>query len=419
MRQVLCLFLCLFSITSAVGQKEFNFVDDVYLDYVKSVKFHHSGLITSQPIIDLGTSGKLVLGFDDLEGGDKDYTYEIIHCDKNWNPSDLDEYDFIDGFNGEEINEVNYSIGTFHNYTHYELSLPNDDITWTISGNYLLVVYEDEYDKVPAITRRFMVVEPLVTVLAQVDEPMNVLMSRTHHEVKFKINFEDFRIVNPMNEIEVILMQNSRWDNALTGIKPRSVNGDNINFNYVNKLNFPAGKEFRGVDLRSTKYRGNGVHSIDRNARGIDMLVFMDENRSLKNYYTYADINGQYIIETADDNNSDLQSEYMNVYFSLDLTEPVLEGEVYVVGSFTDWQLKENNKLEYDPHRRMYSTSVELKQGYYDYLYALKIGDEVDYTTFEGDWFETENDYTVLAYFTEFGARYDRLIGLANLTTQR
>lgn len=419
MRHVLFLFLCVISLTRLAGQDDFNFNDDVYLDYVKSVKFHHSGLLTSMPIIDLGSSGKLVLGFDDLEAGDKDYTYEIIHCDKNWQRSDLDEYDFIDGFNGEEINEVDFSIGTFINYTHYELILPNDDLTWTISGNYLLVVYEDEYDKIPAITRRFMVVEPLVTVLAQVDEPMNVIKSRTHHEVEFKINYKDFRIINPMNEIEVVLMQNSRWDNALTGIKPRFVSGENINFNYVDRHNFPAGKEFRGVDLRSTKYRGNGVHSIDRNANGIDMLVYMDENRYWKNYHTYDDINGQYIIESADDRDSDLQSEYMNVYFSLDLTEPILEGEVYIVGSFTDWQLKEENKLEYDSYRKMYSKSLELKQGYYDYVYALKIGDEIDYSAFEGNWFETENEYTVLAYLTEFGGRYDRLIGLANLNSQR
>ena len=416
------LYLFLITITSfavSFGQDDFVYEDEIYLDYIRSVKFHHPGLFTSIPIIDLGTSGSLILSFDDLEAGDKDFTYEIIHCDKNWQPSDLDEYDFIEGFNDEEINEVNYSIGTFLNYTHYELVLPNDDITWTISGNYLLVVYEDEYDKTPAITRRFMVVEPLVTILAQVDQPMNVSKFRTHHEIDFSINFKDFRIINPMKEIQIALLQNNRWDNALIGIKPRFVRGENIDFNFVDQHNFPAGKEFRGVDLRSTRYRGNNVHSIDRNANGIDMLIYLDENRYWKNYHTYDDINGQYVIETADDRDSDLQSEYMNVFFSLDLSEPILEGDVYVMGAFTDWQCREENRMEYDSYRKMYTKSIELKQGYYDYVYAIKKGDDIDYSALEGNWFETENEYTVLAYYSEFGARYDRLIGLATLNTAR
>jgi len=404
---------------SLTAQDDINFADDVYLDYIESVKFHHSGLFTSIPIIDLGSNGRLILSFDDLEAGDKDYIYKIIHCDKNWKPSDLDEYDYINGFNGEEIEDISYSIGTYENYTHYRLSLPNDDLEWTISGNYILAVYEDEYDTVPAITRRFMVAEPLVTVLAQVDQPMNVSKIRTHHEIDFKINFKNFRIVNAMNEIEVTILQNYRWDTAMKGIKPRFVSGENINFNYVDQINFPAGKEFRIVDLRSTRYRGEGVHSIDRNANGIDMLVQLDGNRFHKNYHTYDDINGQFVIETADDNRHNLESEYMNVYFALQLEQPILEGDIYILGSFCDWKMTEENRLEYDSFRNIYSKDIHLKQGFYDYIYAIKRGDEVDYTGLEGNSFETENNYTVLAYFTEFGARYDRLIGVASLNSGR
>lgn len=402
-----------------MAQDDINYSDDIYLNYIKSVKFHHSGLFTSMPIIDLGSNGRLILSFDDLEAGDKDFIYKIIHCDKNWQPSDLDEYDYINGFNGEEIEDIYYSIGTYQNYTHYRLSLPNDDLEWTISGNYILAVYEDEYDTVPAITRRFMVVEPLVTVLAQVDQPMNVSKIRSHHEIDFKINYEDFRIVNPMNEIEVTILQNNRWDTSMKGIKPRFVAGETINFNYVDRINFPAGKEFRIVDLRSTRYRGEGVHSIDRNRNGIDMLVQLDQNRYFKNYHTYDDINGQYVIETADDNNHNLESEYMNVYFALQLDQALLEGDIYIIGSFCDWQMTEENRLEYDSFREIYSKDIRLKQGFYDYVYAIRSGDKVDFIGLEGNSYETENDYTVLTYFSEFGARYDRLIGVASLNSGR
>jgi hypothetical protein len=401
-----------------VSQEDFRFEDDVYLDYIKSVKLHHAGLPTSLPMIDLGSSGRLVLTFDDLEGGDKDYTYEIIHCDRNWNRSDLDEYDFINGFNNEEIDNVSYSRGTDINYTNYSLTLPNDDIEWIVSGNYLLVVYEDEYDKVPALTRRFMVVEPLVKVLGQVIDSRNVGAAKTHHALDISINNKDFRISNAMSEIEVFMLQNHRWDTALKGIKPGFVRGDNIELGIASRNEFPAGKEFRIVDLRSAEYRGEGVHSLETRNGIKHALVHLDQNRYWKNYHTYDDINGQYVLDNADRGGA-MHSEYMNVYFNIELERPLLDGDIYIVGAFNDWQLKEENRLVYDSFRNLYSTDFLLRQGFYDYIYAVKTDDGVDYSVLEGDWFETRNEYTILVYYSEFGSRFDRLIGVGNLASNR
>ncbi len=401
------------------SQEDFRFEDDVYLNYIKSVKFHHSGLPTSMPLIDLGSSGRLVLSFDDLEGGDKDFTYEIIHCDRNWNRSDLDEYDFINGFNNEEIDDISYSRSTDINYTNYRLNLPNDDIEWTLSGNYLLVVYEDEYDKVPALTRRFMVVEPLVTVLGQVQDSRNVSQSKTHHSLEISINNKDFRISNAMSEIEVFLLQNHRWDTAMKGVKPRFVRGDNIEFGISSRIEFPAGKEFRIVDLRSSRYRGEGVHSLENRNGLTEALVQLDQNRYWQNYQDYDDINGQYVLENADRGGA-MGSEYMRVYFNIEVAAPLLENQdIYIIGGFNDWQLTEDNKLEFDSYRNIYSVNFLLRQGFYDYAYAVKKGDEVDYSLLEGNWFQTRNEYTVLTYYSEFGSRFDRLIGVGNLASNR
>jgi len=93
---------CLISV--AMAQEEtMMFSDHIYVSFIKSVKFHHRGLVTSMPIVDLYSSGILNLSFDDLEGGSKTYNYEIIYCDRNWNPSDLNTTEYLDGFNGEDI----------------------------------------------------------------------------------------------------------------------------------------------------------------------------------------------------------------------------------------------------------------------------------------------------------------------------
>lgn len=411
------LFISLW-VSPVSSQQDFRFEDDVYLNYIKSVKFHHSGLPTSMPIIDLGSSARLVLNFDDLEGGDKDYIYEIIHCDRNWNRSDLDEYDFINGFNNEEIDDITYSRGTDINYTNYRLTLPNNDIEWTVSGNYLLVVYNDENDKIPALTRRFMVAEPLVNVAGRIDDPRLIARAKTHHAIDFSINNRDFRIANAMNEIEVALIQNHRWDTAILGIKPRFVRGDNIEFGITSRNEFAAGKEFRIVDLRSAEYRGQGVHSLEKRGGIKHALVQLDKSRLWENYYTYDDVNGQFVLENAD-RGGDMHSEYMKVYFNIELSRSLVEGDIYIVGAFNDWQLKEENKLVYDTARNLFSINFLLRQGFYDYVYVLKNGDVVDHSYLEGDWFETRNEYTVLVYYSEFGARFDRLIGVGNLASNR
>jgi len=414
-------FVVIFFLAISVHAQDENLVyeDEIYLDYIKSVKFHHQGLFTSMPIIDLNSSGKLMLSFDDLDGEDKEYIYEIIHCDKDWNPSDIEEVEFLDGFNLVEIDDVDFSRGTYQDYTHYELLLPNEDVNWTLSGNYLLKVYENEYEKTLAITRRFMVVEPLVTVIADIIRPSSVSKIKSHQEITFDINYKNVSIRNPKNEIEVVIMQNGRWDNRLTGITPKFITGELMKFNYMDRLNFPALKEFRIFECRSKRYTGERVHSIDINDQGIDVLIELDESRANKYYHSYNDLNGNYIIETRDDNGDQVTAEYFNAIFALDLRRELFEGDIYVVGKFTDWKLKEEFKMQFDFQNKIYVGEGVLKQGFYDYTYVLSDSRGVSFDALEGSWEETENEYSVLVYYSEFGARYDRLIGLANLNSNR
>lgn len=412
------LFLCF---QSGANAQDENLVyeDEIYLDYIKSVKFHHRSLFTSVPIIDLGSPGQLVLSFDDLESIDKEYIYEIVHCDKDWNPTEIEEIEYIDGFNGEEIQNIDFSRGTYEQYTHYELVLPNDQVRWILSGNYLLKVYENEYDKVLALTRRFMVIEPQVRVNAEMTRPSSVSKIKSHHEIDFDINYENFRITDPKNEVSLVIMQNGRWDNMMTDIAPKFITGDILKFNYIDRFNFPALKEFRVFECRSKRFTGEGVHSIDLNEDGMQVLLELDQSRASKYYQSYNDLNGNYIIENRDNGSDAITAEYFTATWALDLRRELYEGEIYVIGKFTDWKLKDEFKMRFDSQNQIYVGEGLLKQGFYDYMYVLKDSNGVSLDALEGSWEETENEYTILVYFSEFGARYDRLIGLANLNSNR
>jgi len=404
------LFILLSQLTFAQSE-DFRYDNFVYMPHIKSVQLHHLGLPTSDPIIDLNSAGQLILTFDDILGGDLTYNYKLIHCDKDWNRTDMDELEYVDGFNDEDIDTWSYSNTTVSDYTRYELLIPNDNMDFILSGNYILLVYEDDTD-LPVLTRRLVFVESLVTVNPLIRRSISALQLKTHHQLEFTINNENFRIQNPQRDVYVTILQNGRWDNAITNRQPVFSRGNDISFNAADYFIFPASREFRFADARSLQYPGAGVHSVDRHPDRIDMLLQLDRSRNERSTFDYRDINGKFVIENADDSNDFLTSEYVDVHFTLQDLNPDLNKDVYVVGGFSDWKCLGENRLEYSSNHQSYIGNIHLKQGFYDYQYATRDQDgKVDYEVYEGNSFETINEYIFLVYYRPFGARYDQVIG--------
>ena len=111
--------------------------DFVYLDNIKSVKFHVRDLYTSMPIINLGSRAQLEFSFDDLDGDFKDYRYTIVHCNADWSRSDLFDNEYLDGFPENDLDNYEFSFKTKSIYTNYRLLFPNRDLRIIKSGNYL------------------------------------------------------------------------------------------------------------------------------------------------------------------------------------------------------------------------------------------------------------------------------------------
>jgi len=85
---------------------------------------------------------------------------------------------------------------------------------------------------------------------------------------------------------------------------------------------------------------------------------------------------------------------------------------VFVYGNFNNYATQETNELYYNPDSGLMETILFLKQGFYNYTFASQIDDgPIDLGRINGNYWETENDYTVLVYYKGPGERYDRLIG--------
>ncbi len=386
--------------------------DRIQSETIASVKFHLTGFPLTDPIIDLNANSTLTLGFDDLSGQVRQFTYAIIHCDADWMPSQLTSMEYLEGFMDQPMRDYRFSFKTLIPFTHYQLEIPNRDMRWTKSGNYALVISDG---REVVLTRRFMVVEPLSQIQPRLVRPALASLTRTHQEVDFDVVLDErLDIRNPMNEVWATILQNGRWGMAITEIPPFLVRPRELSFDHQGKVVFPAGKEFRFLDTRSLRRRGDNVAAIDRYNDRTEVILFRDEPRADRSYNFFEDINGAYVIETFDQPNPDLAADYAEVFFTLVMPE-YTDGEVYLVGEMTDWAAREAFRMVYNPAINAYVARPSLKQGYYNYSYAVvdpgRPTASPDLAPIEGNWFATENRYTILLYYRPFGSRFDRLIG--------
>ena len=402
----------LFLLLPMLAQGQVQEADNTYSEFIRSVRMYPNGVMLGYPIIELFSNAQLYISFDDLSDDVKNYTYTVVHCDANWEPSGLTENEYIDGFSEDRIDDFAFSSNTRTPFVHYYFAIPNQDMAFTKSGNYVLKVYDDEDERTLVFTRRFMIVEPVMRILPRVVRPSQVSKSDTHQEVDFLVSHKGIDIRNPLMEVKAAVLQNGRWDNAVTGMIPQFVRPEEMSFDYQNKIVFEAGKEFRSLDLRSYRYPSGDVANIQAYSDGFDITLGKDLKRTNQVYLQYLDLNGQYVIESTDMGDPMLESDYARVLFTLSSPTEFENADVYIQGSVSDWQPRPEFKMAYNYRIQAYVGEVLLKQGFYNYYYAVvpRDGGPASIEDTEGNWYETENDYTVLVYYRPFGERYDRLV---------
>jgi hypothetical protein len=389
--------------------------DFTYDDSIKSVLLYNKRSVLSYPILPINGNEVLELSFDDFRKDYKVYYYQIIHCNANWTPSDLMKNEYVTGFIENEIIDYKLAFSTDIYYTHYKTTFPNNDFKLTISGNYIVMVYEENKPEKPIITKRFMIFENQVTVDMDVHRATNVNEQFYRQEVDFKITHEDYNMPNPFENLNVVLMKNYRWDNAIIGLKPKFINGSVLDYDYEDVNVFNGGNEYRDFDLKSIQYQTMNIKRITYNQEEKinHAHILNDESRAYKQYLSKPDINGNFLIKQNEAIDSDIDAEYVKVHFTLNYQNPLPGGNLYLFGKFSNWEFKEELKLEYDTLISYYHKEVLLKQGYYNYMYCFlgdKAKDKGDLSVIEGSHSETENDYIILVYHRQIQDRYDRLI---------
>jgi len=394
----------------------FRYENYSYKKNIRSVRLHEQSFEMSEPVLKLNSGQKLELNFDDLNGDYKEYSYTLIHCDAEWKPSDIMPMEYIEGFMDDKISYYRYSIHTLQRYTHYSVSFPNDNMKLTKSGNYVLKVYLDNPSNV-VLSRRFMVYDTKVAIEANVLRSSN---RSTEQEIEFTLDHSGYDITQANQDVKVALMQNGKWDNVLTGLKPSFIKDKQLVYNLGRNNVFKAGNEYRHFDIKSIKYQSEMVRKINRDSALVQVYLVDDVKRSLKRYVSEVDINGKYVVRINEGKDNEVEADYVKVHFFLS-SELIPDGNLYIFGALSDWNCRDDFRLNYSKLLSGYEGSVLLKQGYYNFEYGfLKDGQTaVDNTLLEGSFFETENDYAILVYYRAQGTFYEQLIGYRHINSMR
>jgi len=397
--------------------------DYIYKSSIKTAQLRETSYELAAPIIELGTEQQLKLSFDDLNGEFENYSYTFIHCDAYWNPSDLMQNEYLSVFFEDNISNYTYSVNTLQRYTHYQVNFPNANMKITKSGNYILFVYENGDKNKPVLTKRFMVYQSFITISGTVQQAAKADDYMSKQEVDFSIIHPNYKIINPFQDLKVVITQNNRWDNAINNLRPLFVNPNELNYNYDDGSNcFDSGNEFRNFDNKSFKFLTPFVsHHFKDSSNQNNTLVLPELVKTFKRYVQVDDVNGEFFIRNTEMDRNENEADYAWVHFFLPYKEPLGEGNFYVAGKFCDWNNSDQNKLKYNYSKKGYELKMYLKQGYYNYFLVYQKDDKtpMDETLLEGNHWETENDYSIFVYHRSMGTYYDQLIGIKKLNSIR
>lgn len=407
---ILTLFFC--AITSKATAQ--TLLSEIFNSNINTVKVSPLNNIYFPPIWVMGQyDNPLVFSFDDLSEDRKYLRCSIVHCNSDWQQSQLQESEYTNSFNFHDIENYEFSANTFVHYAHYSFQLPNNDIDILRSGNYIVKVYEQDAPDDILFQTRFSVCENSLMVTPTVSSRTEIDYNEQHQQLSVTITDNSNSIRDPYNDLRLVVSQNSRTDNEKTITSPLMVSGNKITYDHNRNLIFPAGNEYRRIETVAIHAPSMGVANMQYHHPFYHAMLYTDEMRNDEPYHYDSTQHGHFTIRNWESEHSDVEADYVVTHFSLNTGGPITGGEIYLDGEFTSHKFSPRYRMRYDASEGMYTAELLLKQGAYNYQYLwVPDGSNVGQTSrIEGDKFQTVNEYLVKVYQRSPGDRYDRFVG--------
>jgi hypothetical protein len=340
------------------------------------------------------------------------------YCDKNWKP-----YDNLFLLNtGKNIEyDIDFEILPFtceDARYHYKGIFPNENefVDFPFSGKWMFYITDvQDTSKVYAYGKFYVVYNDLkltVSLKKELLEEKSYSPLEVGRIVNLTSNFNlpDELFPNFVDHIEII--QNKKINSPILVGRTMNTIARQYSWNADRKFSFTARDIYPGNEYRQTDTRDiNKFNSKDVRAQfpGFEMSRFYKFGKR--------DFNGSYLLT----NYRNDYATYLNVNFSIKPPEEFL-GDIFLVGSFNDWQPSEQFKLE--KNGEIFDKTIQLKRGIYDYQYITgyldngSITDE-NWMYLEGNFWETTNEYHIFLFYIDpnYGG-YDKIIGFKKIISR-
>ena len=382
----------------------------IYEPQIKSLQVVVNQDWLSPAVMRLGTDDVLNISFDELSHDYHRYAYRVVHCEADWTPStSLFESDWLEGFNGNPIDDYDTSVNTTVAYTHYRFQIPNDRMRLRLSGNYRIHVFDDGDDEHEVMTIDFCVTEQSMPLAMSITTNTDIDTNVSHQQVSLTLNYGVARVTDPASQLRVVVWQNGREDNQKLNPKPTVLTGSGAEWQHTRELIFDAGNEYRKYEVLDVSHTTMGLDKMVWNGERYEAYPFIDEPR--RNYLYDEDANGSFFIRNSDNWQIETTCDYVWVHFQLKCP-PTDLGQILIQGRWTLDQDKRHYIMNYDEQQQMYQQSILLKQGYYSYAFQLlRPNGTIVSAPSEGDYYQTENEYQALVYYKGLEERTWRLVG--------
>lgn len=358
------------------------------------------------------------LQFDDLFSDEADYYYTINQYNYDWSaPTNLSKAEYLNGMDNQRIITYENSFNTLQLYSHYRQVFPNKFNQITKSGNYLFTVLNDENEIV--FSRKVIIYEEEVSVGLLVRRSRDFEGLDGKQNIEMSINYGDKILQNPIQNVKVTLFQNGNWKTSISNLKPQYTLGSELIYRYNKETQFWGGNEGYTIDNKIIRATNNTIARVTSGDNIYNTYLYTNTPRKNQPYTYFPDINGNFFVQNANGSNSGIEADYSWVYFALDTPE-FLEGDIYISGMFNNYALTDDYKMELNKKTGLYEKALLIKQGFTNYQYILtnKKG-AIDFeNAIDGNYFQTENNYTAIVYYKGNNDRYDRVIGIANTNSE-
>jgi|SRR5690554_197005 len=411
LKKLSLLFFLIFFITPVFSQ-------DVL---IKSLRAYTAGDETSLPVIIYGKEregNNITIEFDVQSEFVPNLNIVFRYCDKNWRPTD-NLFLINHGKNVAHFIDFVTLPATVEDAKYrFKGNFPAgfEDIEFPFSGKWMFFITEsNDTSKVYASGKFFVIYE-------EVSLNTTIKKEQLEDKVYFPADLAKiFNVTSTFNLPEKLfpafvshieIVENKKLMYPVIVSRDFNTNRRQFYWDGSRKFTFTARDILPGNEYRQTDLRNINVFNAKNVKAQFDGIEY---SRFFK--FPPPDLNGGSILT----NYKDEFATYLNVTFQIRPPDDVF-GNIFLVGSFNDWQILPEFELE--NKAGLYSKTISLKRGIYDYQYVLadilngQIKNE-NWVVLEGNNWETKNIYHIFLYYNdpEFGG-YERIIGYSKIVSQ-